>query len=182
VAFSKIFLESKYGFSASKASFYGSLLFVATMVFTPLFGIIVDKIGKRATIMIIGSVIIVPVYLALGLTNIHPAILIIGIGIAFSLVPSALWSSVPILVEQNRLGTAFGLITIIQNFGLTVVPWVAGKLTDNAGGDYTNSMLLFAFLGFIGLIFSVALIVTEKKGPSTGIELPTKEAHDQFQS
>jgi len=182
VAFSKIFLQSKYEISAAQASFYGSLLFVATMVCTPLFGIVVDKIGRRATIMIVGAVIIVPVYLALGLTDIHPAPLIIGIGIAFSLVPSALWSSVPILVEQHRLGTAFGLITIIQNFGLTVVPWLAGRLTDSAGGDYTNSMLLFAFLGFIGLIFSLALIVTERKGPKTGIELPTKAAHEQFES
>ncbi|MFC2165760.1 MFS transporter [Acidobacteriota bacterium] len=182
VAFSKIFLENKYELSAGQASFYGSLLFVATMVFTPLFGIVVDKVGKRATIMIIGAVIIVPVYLALGLTNIHPAPLIIGIGIAFSLVPSALWSAVPIMVEQNRLGTAFGLITIIQNFGLTVVPWLAGKLTDSAGGDYTNAMLMFAFLGLIGLVFSVALVLSEKKGPKTGIQLPTKAAHEQFES
>lgn len=182
VAFSKIFLQSKYEFSAAQASFIGSLLFVATMVCTPLFGILVDKIGKRASIMITGSVIIIPAYLALGLTDLYPVFSILGIGIAFSLVPSALWSSVPILVAQNRLGTAFGLITIIQNFGLTVVPWLAGKLTDSAGGDYTNSMLLFAFLGIIGFFFSVALIVSEKRGPKTGIQLPTKAAHEQFES
>ncbi len=182
VAFSKIFLQSKYDFSSGQAAFYGSLIFVSTMICTPLFGLFVDKMGKRATIMIMGSVIIVPVYLALGLTDMHPALPIIGIGVAFSLVPAALWSSVPILVDQHRFGTAFGLITIIQNFGLTVVPWLAGKLTDSAGGDYTNSMLLFAFLGFIGLIFSIALIVSEKKGPPTGIELPTKVAHEQFES
>jgi len=182
VAFSKIFLQSKYDFSSGQAAFYGSLIFVSTMICTPLLGIVVDKIGKRATIMITGSVIIIPVYLALGLTDIHPALPIIGIGIAFSLVPSALWSSVPILVEQNRLGTAFGLITIIQNFGLTVVPWLVGKLTDSAGGDYTKSMLLFAFLGFVGLVLSIALIVTEKRGKPTGIELPTKIAHEQFES
>jgi MFS-type transporter involved in bile tolerance (Atg22 family) len=132
--------------------------------------------------MIMGAVIIVPVYLALGLTDIHPAPLIIGIGIAFSLVPSALWSAVPILVEQHRLGTAFGLITIIQNFGLTVVPWVAGKLTDKAGGDYTNAMIMFALLGLTGLVFSIALYLKEKRGPQTGIQLPTKLAHEQFES
>ena len=176
VAFSNIFLQNKYSFNAAQAGFYGSLIFVATMVCTPLFGLLVDKIGRRATIMITGAVIIVPVYLLLGLTSFPPALPIIGIGVAFSLVPSALWSSIPILVEQNRLGTAFGLITITQNFGLTVVPWLAGKLTDRAGGDYTNTMLMFAVLGVVALVFSVALILAEKKGRPTGIELPTKIA------
>jgi hypothetical protein len=59
---------------------------------------------------------------------------------------------------------------------------LAGKLTDSAGGDYTNSMLLFAILGFISFVFAIALIVKEKKGPLTGIELPTKMAHEQFES
>ena len=162
--------------SAARSGFYGSLIFVTTMVCTPIFGLFVDKIGKRATIMIAGAVIIVPAYSVLGLTSFHPAIPIIGIGIAFSLVPSALWSSVPILVEQNRLGTAFGLITIIQNLGLTLVPWLAGKLTDKAGGDYTNAMIMFAVLGMVSLFFSVFLIISEKKGIPTGIELPTKIA------
>ncbi len=176
VAFSNIFLQKEFGFSAARAGFYASLIFVATMIFTPLFGILVDKIGKRATIMIVGSIMIVPVYLALGLTSFHPAVSMIGIGIAFSLVPSALWSSIPILVEQKRLGTAFGLITLIQNIGLTLFPWLAGKMTDLSGGDYTNTMILFASLGFVGLIFSLSLKFSERKGKETGIELPTKIA------
>jgi MFS family permease len=176
VAFSNIFLQSKYGFTATRAGFYGSLIFVSTMFATPLFGLFVDRFGRRATIMIIGSFIIVPVYLVLGLTTFPPGLPILGIGIAFSLVPAALWASVPILVEERRLGTAFGLITLVQNVGLTVVPWTAGKLTDLAGGDYTNAMLLFAGLGVAGFVFSLALILFERRGEPTGIELPTRLA------
>ncbi|UCC38578.1 MAG: MFS transporter [Candidatus Aminicenantes bacterium] len=178
VAFSNVFLKEKYGFSEAQGGFYASLIFVATITITPLFGILVDKIGRRATIMMVGSIVIVPVYLALGFTSFHPALPIIGIGIAFSLVPSALWSSIPILVEQKRLGTAFGLIALVQNVGLTVFPWLAGKLTDLSGGEYTNTMILFALLGFVGLVFSLLLKFSEKK-KGTGIELPTKMAQAQ---
>jgi len=176
VAFSNIFLQSKYGMTATRAGFYGSLIFVSTMIATPLFGLFVDRFGKRATVMITGSVFIVPAFLMLGLTMVHPAVSIILIGIAFSLVPAALWASVPIIVPESRLGTAMGLITLVQNLGLTVIPWAAGRLTDNAGGDYTNSMIMFAGLGVVGLFFSIALIWSERKGPPTGIELPTAEA------
>jgi MFS family permease len=176
VAFSNIFLQSTYGMTATLAGFYGSLIFVSTMIATPLFGLFVDRYGKRATIMITGSFLIVPAYLLLGLTQLHPSLSIILIGIAFSLVPAALWASIPIIVEERRLGTAFGLITLVQNLGLTVVPWLAGRLTDLAGGDYTNAMLMFAGLGLVGLVFSVVLIVSERKGPPTGIELPTRLA------
>jgi MFS family permease len=176
VAFSNDFLTSTYGMTAVRAGFYGSLIFVSTMIATPLFGLAADKFGKRASIMITGSVFIVPAYLMLGLTTVHPAVSIVLIGIAFSLVPAALWASVPIIVPENRIGTAMGLITMVQNIGLMVVPWVAGLLTVKAGGDYTNTMILFAALGVVGLFFSIGLIWSERKGPPTGIELPTAQA------
>jgi len=176
VAFSNKFLTSTYGMSEIRAGFYGSLIFVSTMIATPLFGLFADKFGKRATIMITGSFLIVPAYLMLALTTVHPVVSIVMIGIAFSLVPAALWASVPILVEESRLGTAMGLIFMVQNFGLTVVPAVAGLLTVNANGDYTNAMIMYAALGVVGLFFSIALIWSERKGPPTGIELPTQMA------
>jgi MFS family permease len=175
VAFSNDFLTSTYGMTAIRAGFYGSLIFVSTIIATPLFGLVADKFGKRATIMIMGSIFIVPAYLMLGLTGVHPAISIVMIGIAFSLVPAALWASVPIIVAENRIGTAMGLITMVQNIGLMVVPWLAGLLTARSG-DYTYTMILFAALGVVGLFFSIGLIWSERKGPPTGIELPTAEA------
>jgi MFS family permease len=176
VAFSNKFLTSTYGMSEKWAGFYGSLIFISTMIATPLFGLYADKFGKRATIMITGSVFIVPAFLMLALTTVHPAVSIILIGIAFSLVPAALWASVPIIVKQSQIGTAMGLITMVQNLGLTVVPPLAGWLTTNAGGDYTNALLMYAALGAVGLFFSIGLIWSERKGPPTGIELPTAVA------
>jgi MFS family permease len=174
-AFSTVFLQSKFGFSAVKGGFYSSLVITGTMFFTPLFGFVCDKIGKRATMMIIGSLILVPVHLSLGLTHFAPAVAMIVLGISFSLVPAAMWPSIPIMVEEKRLGTAFGLMTLIQNVGLTIFNWVAGKLTDLAGGDYTHTILMFASLGFVGLVFSLLLKMAAKKEGS-GLELPTKMA------
>ena len=125
--------------------------------------------------MVIGSLMLVPAHLALGLTYIYPAIPMIMIGISFSLVPAALWPVIPIIIEERRLGTAFGLMTLVQNIGLTIFPWLAGKITDVSGGEYTNTMIMFASLGIVGLAFSFLLKFADKK-EKAGIELPTKLA------
>jgi len=176
VAFSSMFLQKKFGLSPGQAGFYGSFVYLATAVITPLFGLFLDRVGKRATIMLFGSLAIVPCHLALGLTKLSPLLPMIGLGVSFSLVASALWPSLPLLIEEKRLGTAFGLTTLIQNAGLTVFPWAAGKLTDQAGGDYKNSLLMFAGLGVVAVILSVLLRLSARKGPSSKIELPTRLA------
>jgi MFS family permease len=174
-AFSTVFLQSKFGFSAIKGGFFTSLVISGTIIFTPLFGLVCDKIGKRATMMIIGSLMLVPIHLSLGLTSFPPALAMIVLGISFSLVPAAMWPSIPIMVEEKRLGTAFGLMTLIQNVGLTLFNWVAGKLTDLAGGDYTHTILMFASLGFVGLVFALLLKAAARR-ENVGIELPTSKA------
>jgi predicted MFS family arabinose efflux permease len=176
VAFSSLFLQKKFGLSPGRAGLYGSFVYITTAVITPLFGLVLDRVGKRATIMLFGSLVIVPCHLALGLSNFSPLLPMIGLGISFSLVASALWPSLPLLIEEKRLGTAFGLTTLLQNAGLTVFPWAAGKLTDVAGGDYKNSLLMFAGLGGVTLFLSVLLRISARKGPSAKIELPTRLA------
>jgi predicted MFS family arabinose efflux permease len=180
VAFSSMFLQKKFGLSPGQAGFYGSFVYIATAVITPLFGLFLDRVGKRATIMLFGSLIIVPCHLGLGLTRFSPLLPMVGLGVSFSLVASALWPSLPLLIEEKRLGTAFGLTTLIQNVGLTLFPWAAGKLTDRAGGDYRNSLLMFAGLGVAAVILSVLLRLSARKGPSSKIELPTRLAQSGF--
>lgn len=174
-AFATIFLQSKFGFTAVKGGLYTSLVITGSMIFTPVFGFLADKFGKRATMMIAGSLMLIPVHLTLGLTHFAPAAALIVLGISFSLVPAAMWPSIPIMIEEKRLGTAFGLMTLIQNVGLTVFNWLAGKISDLSGGDYKNTILMFAALGFVGLIFSL-LLKRAAQREETGIELPTREA------
>lgn len=174
-AFSTVFLQSKFGFSAIKGGFYTSLVITGTMFFTPLFGYIVDRVGKRATLMLLGSGLLIPVYLSLALTNFPPSIAMIVLGIAFSLVPAAMWPAIPIMIEEKRLGTAYGLMTLIQNVGLTLFNWLAGKITDLSGGNYQNTILMFAALGFIGFLLAL-LLKQAARQEGNRIELPSRLA------
>jgi MFS family permease len=133
-----------------------SIIIFASMVCAPFAGHLVDKKGKRATLMIIGSWILIPSHLIMGITKIYPVFPMITLGIAFVLVPAAMWPSIPLVVEKNRVGTAFGLMTMIQNIGLGLFPMLNGVLRD-ATQTYTASQIMFASLGLFGLVFAILL-------------------------
>lgn len=183
-AYAPDMLIQKFGYSAVKAGFIASMLIFGTMIFTPIFGWLVDKYGKRATMMIYGSLLIIPCHLALGLTHIPPVIPIFLVGISLSLVPAALWAAIPMMVKENKLGTAFGVVGWIQNVGLMLFPWIAGKIADAntvtkmVDGvetrivDYTDTMIMFAMLGIVGVVFALALKRADKKSSGPSIEKP----------
>jgi len=133
-----------------------SIIIFASMILAPFAGRLVDKVGKRATLMIIGSLIMIPSHLAMGLTKVYPVFPMIALGASFVLVPAAMWPAVPVLVRKERVGTAFGLMTAIQNIGLGLFPLLNGILRDLTH-SYTSSMVMFAGLGFFGFIFSMLL-------------------------
>ncbi|MDD3642562.1 MAG: MFS transporter, partial [Candidatus Krumholzibacteria bacterium] len=108
------------------------LIPLGTMVFTPIFGRLVDKKGKAASIMIIGSVLLIFAHITLSVLN-SVALGYLGLfalGVAFSLVPAAMWPSVAKIVAENRLGTAYATMFTIQNYGLSVFYWGIGKVLD----------------------------------------------------
>ena len=133
-----------------------SIIIFASMILAPFAGKLVDKIGKRATLMIFGSLIMIPSHALMGLTKIWPVYPMIALGAAFVLVPAAMWPSVPLIVRKERVGTAFGVMTAIQSVGLALFPLLNGLLRDITK-TYTASMLMFASLGFVGLIFALLL-------------------------
>ncbi len=103
-----------------------SIIIFASMIFAPFAGKLVDKFGKRATLMIFGSLIMIPCHALMGLTKIWPVFPMIALGGAFVLVPAAMWPSIPLIVRKERVGTAFGLMTAIQSIGLALFPWLFG--------------------------------------------------------
>jgi MFS family permease len=149
-----------------------TIIIFASMVFAPFFGRIVDKFGHRATMMVFGSLLMVPAFLLMGFTMIAPAIPMIVLGVSFVLVPAAMWPSIPLIVEKNKVGTAFGLMTMIQNIGLALFPWLNGLLRD-VTQTYTASMLMFACLGFVGLVFALLLRRSETGPHAHGLETIT---------
>ncbi len=151
-----------------------SIIIFASMILAPFAGRLVDRIGKRATFMIAGSLLMIPCHLAMGLTMIYPAYPMILLGFAFVLVPAAMWPSVPLIVKSERVGTAFGLMTAIQNIGLGLFPFLNGLLRDKTG-NYVASEIMFASLGIVGLLFAVLLKRADRR-ENRGLEAPQKIA------
>ena len=127
-------MVNKYGISTNWAGLIPSLVPFGTIILTPFFGNLYDKRGKGASIMIWGSIMLIVVHFILflpGLKSVYVAALaVIVLGIAFSLVPSAMWPSVPKIIPEKQLGTAYALIFYIQNWGLMGVPFLLGKVLD----------------------------------------------------
>ena len=161
----------KYGVTPDLAGMIPGLLPFGTMLLTPLFGSLYDKIGKGATLMIIGSVLLTVVHIlfAMPLLNVwwFAVIIMILLGIAFSLVPSAMWPSVPKIIPMKQLGSAYAIIFYIQNIGLSMVPVLIGNViaanTANGTTDYTMPMSIFALFGAIAVIISILLKIVDKK-------------------
>ena len=161
----------KYGVTPDLAGMIPGLLPFGTMLLTPLFGSLYDRIGKGATLMLIGSVLltIVHILFAMPLLNVwwFAVIVMILLGIAFSLVPSAMWPSVPKIIPMKQLGSAYAIIFYIQNIGLSMVPVLIGNViaanTENGTTDYTMPMSIFALFGAIAVVISVLLKIVDKK-------------------
>jgi len=134
-----------------------SIIIAASMFLAPFAGNLVDRIGRRATLMVLGSLLMVPAHLVMGLTSIPPVISMIVLGAAFVLVPACIWPCVPLIVDERRTGTAYGVMTAIQNIGLFTFPYANGALRDATHG-YTASQIMFASLGLCGLVFSILLL------------------------
>ncbi len=161
----------KYGVDANVAGLIPAMLPFGTIFLTPFFGSIYDKYGKGATLMIIGSCLLtlVHVVFALPLNSwVLAIVMMLILGIAFGLVPSAMWPSVPKIIPMKLLGTAYALIFYIQNIGLALIPVWIGKVNQaNTGAngviDYTETMTIFAAFGVIAIVISFLLLLEDKR-------------------
>ncbi|MEE4259007.1 MAG: MFS transporter [Bacteroidales bacterium] len=180
---------NKYGVAEEFAGSIPGLLPFGTIILTPFFGNIYDRKGKGATIMLIGSVMLLLAHLVFAIPALDNYLLAIGLiiflGITFSLVPSAMWPSVPKIIPEKQLGTAYALIFWVQNWGLMGVPLLIGIVLDKYGQvldaegkflyyDYTIPMLIFAATGFLAIIVALMLKAEDKK-KGYGLELPNIE-------
>ncbi len=173
------FFQEAHSTSREYAGFLSSLITLFAMVFTPLFGLMVDRVGKRSLFMMWGSLLLVPVYLMMAYTSIPLLVPMAMMGIAFSLVPAVMWPSVAYLIEEQKLGTAYGLMTMIQNIGLAGFNFMIGWANDYAGasvqnpGGYALGMWIFSILGLLGFFFAWLLRRTETGPDAHGLETIT---------
>ena len=169
-------MVNKYNVDQELAGIIPSLLPLGTLFLTPFFGNLYDRKGKGATIMLIGALMLIGVHVLFALPILNywwfATIIMIVLGIAFSLVPSAMWPSVPKIIPEKQLGTAYALIFWVQNWGLMGVPALIGWVLDRyckLGGegqpayDYTLPMVIFASFGVLALIIALMLKAEDKK-------------------
>ena len=156
------FFTDKWGIVPETGARIVSILVFFSMILAPVIGHVVDKIGRRGTLLMLGTLLMVPAHLSMGIWDLHPVYPMIILGFSFSLVSAVLWPAVPLIVEEKAVGTAFGLIFMIQNIGLWLFPWFSGILRDTTQ-TYTASQLMFAALGLVGFIFAILLLVSDRR-------------------
>ena len=169
---------SKYGVDSHLAGLIPAILPFTSIVLTPLFGGWCDKKGRGATMMVIGSVMLtlVLIVFAMPLKSSWIAVTLMCIlGIAFSLLPAALWPAVPKIVPMKQLGTSYSIIYYSQNIGLMLIPVLIGKVLErNTVGDqvdYTYSLIIFAIIG-LGAIVTASLLLWMDRKRHYGLEDP----------
>ncbi len=168
-------LKHKFGLSLTRSGFLSSMLLIATMILMPIFGKMIDHYGRRATLMITGSTLAL-----LGLLWItyfqYPVVAIVFIGIAYSLIATALWATIPVIVAPHCQGSAFGILGYIQNVGLMLFPWLSGYIADlytkmDRGSkliNYTPVLIFFIALMVVSLIFSICLKLSDRRSMKEG--------------
>ena len=149
---------------------------ILAMVLTPFLGGFIDRKGKAASMLMVGSLIMIACHLSFAF--VLPAIpseglavaIIAILGVSFSLVPAALWPSVPKIIDNRILGSAYCVIFWIQNIGLLIVPIIIGAVNDSTG-SYVAPMIIFASFGVVALLIGVFLKIEDKR-KGYGLELP----------
>lgn len=183
------FFQDAHGVTRETAGFLSSIITLFSMIFTPLFGLWVDRVGRRSLFMMFGSLMLVPVYLIMAYAPINLVFPMAIMGIAFSLVPAVMWPSVAYIVDEAKLGTAYGLMTMIQNIGLFGFNVIIGWANDYSAagptnpGGYALGMWIFSVLGFLGFFFAWRLRREEMGPHAHGLETitvkSTREAEGQ---
>ena len=174
--FASELMITKYGVDEYIAGTFAGLPALGALFLTPIFGGVIDKYGKSASIMMLGSAMLIGVHLVYALPFIHywlvAILLMIVLGIAFSLVPSAMWPAVAKIFPVHQLGTAYALIFFIQNIGLFSVPVLIGSVLDNyckteVDGvityDYTLPMCIFTGIACLSLVVAFLLKRANRK-------------------
>ena len=159
-----------------------------TILFTPLFGALVDKVGKATLWMIVGSALVLTSHLIITFAPqgvpFYAYIAIALLGIGYSLVPSAMWPSVPKIIPEKNLGTAYSLIYWVQNLGMWAVPIYVGRIFTKEiteAGNITQEIsaaihaeYVFIFLGVVAIGTALMLFFSSKKHPELHLDQPAQ--------
>ncbi len=177
--FATNFLEETLSITNAEAAGLFKWFPILAMVLTPFLGAFIDYRGKGASMMLIGALIMILCHSVFAFVlPAYPSktlalVTILVLGVSFSLVPASMWPSVPKIIDEKVLGSAYCLIFWVQNIGLCLVPLLIGKLRVATNG-YLVPMIVFASFGVLAFILSLLLKIEDKR-KGYGLELPNKK-------
>jgi MFS family permease len=152
------YFQDAKGLTLQQAGLANSWVFFAAIFATPVFGFLADRLGRRSLMMMIATLLMPLVFLILGTTDWSLWISTALMGISFSVVPAVIWPATTMLVEPRRLGTALGLINLLQNLFLAASNLAAGWLADRAHAGPANPSGYDAMLWYFGLVSLIAFV------------------------
>jgi MFS family permease len=182
--FSIQFFQDVKGITLAQAGIANSWVFAAAIFATPVFGLIADRIGLRASLLTLGAALMPLTFAVLVLTDWGLWVSTVLMGISFSVIPAVIWPATAMLVDKRRIGTAYGLINMLQSLGLAAANFAAGGLNDAFGAGpanpqgYDAMLAMFAGLSAIAFAATLALRSRERQQPGGGIEARVIAAPD----
>jgi MFS family permease len=174
----KYFMDA-HGTTRELGGFLLSVLTAFTMFGTPIVGLFSDKMGRRATIMCLGVLLLIPVFLMMGYTHVSLYVPMAMLGFAFTFVPAIIWPSVAYIVPARTLGTALGLMTMVQNMGMAGMNWGLGKANDAAHASASNPtgyqpmLQILTGMALLGVVLAFLLRQRELGPKGHGLETIT---------
>ena len=179
IAFKKFagaILIPRFDIPAQAAGWMVSMLPFSTVIFAPLFGMLVDKAGKGTRWMVLGAVLALVAHLLLAFAPqgvpFWGYLAMVFLGFGYSLVPAALWPSVPKIVQDKVLGTTFALIYWVQNLGLMSFKWIAGVILGGSADGPVSVELMFVGLCVLALVTALVFAATSRRHPELRLDTP----------
>jgi MFS family permease len=178
-SFANLYFTQAHHVSDAQAGALKSWLPLLSMVGMPLFGLLADRVGRRSLMMAIGSALLVPPFLLMPYSGLPLPVSVAMLGLAFALVPAVLWPSVTYLVAEERLGSAYALMTFGQQLGWAAMSWGLGYANDVSRASAGNpagwlpAMWMLASLASVGFLFSFLLWRSERGASGHGLDQVT---------
>ncbi len=165
------YFQQVKGLTLQRAGLANSWVFFAAIFATPVFGLLADRAGHRASMLVWGTVLLPATFVLLGLTDWNLWISTVLMGVSFALVPAVIWPATTLIVEPARLGAALGLITLLQALAMAGSNLIAGWLADRAGAGAANPagyapMLGFFFLTALAALAAALALWYRERGPN----------------
>lgn len=181
VAIGTKFIETKWLVPMSEASVVDSVIYTISAISSPLIGFVVDKVGRNLVFLLVSGILVMSAHMLMALTFVNVWIPMIALGFGYSIMSCALWPLVAVVVPQQQLGTAYGVMQAIQNFGLAATANLTGLLVDWKG--YIFVEMFFVLWVSISVICIMILMVQDyrRKGVLnlTAAERRMRELHSE---